>query len=885
MIDANHFFIDVFQISDNQLYKINQLINSTFKLHSYLNFVLLLVQYFTYGVYPGISNMKKLLNLAVILFITLGRAVAQTAPPTDIVTIEQSFKKLNVLGSVLYVAAHPDDENTRLLAYLAQEKHYRTGYLSLTRGDGGQNLIGNEQGELLGLIRTQELLAARRVDGAEQFFTRANDFGFSKNPTETLKIWDKEKVLGDVVWVIRKFRPDVIICRFPTTGEGGHGHHTSSAILAQEAFTAAADPTRFPEQLKYVRVWQAKRLLWNTFNFGGNNTTSEDQFKINVGVNNPITGKGYGEIAAESRSNHKTQGFGSAKTRGESYEYFKTILGDAPKTDLMDGVNTTWGRVKGGEAVARELAAAKKDFDIDEPQKSVPALVKLLGAVEKVDDPYWRAQKTKDLSDQIAACAGLWFESYANQPTYAIGDPMQISSQVLSRYNDKIKLNSITSPDILSNSVVIKGETDKAPQNEPKVIPANQLQTFPSTAVTTKISQPYWLTGHHDPGMYNIKDQRDVGNPENPDAPKVSFDFTIEGKTLHFDRRIYYKYTDPVKGEIYQPVEIAPPVAANIESQDYIFRSRQAQTIQVKMQSFTKATGSVSIKPVAGWKISPAKIDFDKNKGDEWMADFTVEPDDNQPRTSVFEVVSTVGGQNYELGVHRIRYDHIPAITLFPLAQAKLINIDLKIAGKKIGYIAGAGDLMPEALTQVGYDVHQLTEADILNGDLSVYDAIVTGVRAYNVNPRLVVEQPKLMEYIKNGGNMVVQYNNNNGIVVSQIGPYPFRPVNQRVTDENAKITVLEPESPVLNYPNKITQADFEGWVQERGLYFVSNIDPHYQAIFEMNDPGEAPNKGSLIVGNYGKGRFVYTSLDFFRDLPAGVPGAYRLFVNLLSKP
>jgi len=815
----------------------------------------------------------KRIKLTVLLLLIFKSVFSQTAPPADLVTIEQSFKKLNVLGSVLYVAAHPDDENTRLLAYLAQEKHYRTGYLSLTRGDGGQNLIGNEQSELLGLTRTQELLAARRVDGAEQFFTRANDFGFSKGPEETLKIWDREKVLGDVVWVIRKFRPDVIICRFPTTGEGGHGHHTASAILAQEAFTVAADPKRFPEQLKYVQVWQAKRLLVNGFNFNGVNTTSEDQFKIDVGVYNPITGKGYGEVAADSRSNHKTQGFGTAKTRGESYEYFKTILGDAPKTSLMDGINTTWDRVAGGNAIAADLAVIKKDFDMDSPYKSVPALVKLLDRIEKVPDTYWRTQKTKELDDLIAACAGLWFESYATQPSYAVGDPMQISSQVLCRYNDKIKINSIDDQHSVQHF------------DGGKAIASNQVQTFTSTGIAATITQPYWLETPHGQGMYNIPDQQDVGNPENPDLPKVTYEFIIEGKPISFERRLYYKYVDPVRGEVYQPIEITPPVTANIESKDYIFNSRQPQTVQVKLQSFTKATGSISIKLIAGWKITPDKIDFDKNKGDEWSVAFTVIPTDNQPKVSTFEAVTNVGGKDYAMGIHRIRYDHVPAITLFPPSQAKLINIDLKIAGRKIGYIEGAGDLMPDALTQVGYDVHQLTENEIMNSDLSVYDAIVTGVRAYNVNKRLVVEQPKLMAYVNNGGNLVVQYNNNAGIVVNQIGPYPFRPVNQRVTDENAKITVLDPQNAVMNYPNKITQADFDNWIQERGLYFVSNIDPHYQAIFQMNDPGEPANNGSLIVTNYGKGRFVYTSLDFFRDLPAGVPGAYRLFVNLLSKP
>jgi LmbE family N-acetylglucosaminyl deacetylase len=834
--------------------------------------------------------MKRIKLIVPLLFI-FGSVIAQTAPPADMATIEQSFKKLNVLGSVLYVAAHPDDENTRLLAYLAQEKHYRTGYLSLTRGDGGQNLIGNEQSELLGLIRTQELLAARRVDGAEQFFTRANDFGYSKGPAETLKIWDKEKVLGDVVWVIRKFRPDVIICRFPTTGEGGHGHHTSSAILAQEAFTAAADPSRFPEQLKYVQPWQAKRLLWNTFNFGGANTTAEDQFKINVGVYNPITGKGYGEVAADSRSNHKTQGFGSAKTRGDSYEYFKTILGDAPKTDLMDGVNTFWSRVRDGNAIAATLGVIKKDFDIEEPEKSVPALVKLLGTIEKVSDTYWRNQKTKEISDQIAACAGLWFESYATQPAYALGDQMQISSQVLSRYNDKIKLSSISGTDVVNgpvvvNPVVMNKELNIPVQNVEKTIPANQVQIFSGTIMAAKISQPYWLAAKHEQGTYNIPNQQDVGNPENPDLPKVNYDFIIEGKPVHFERRLYYKYVDPVRGEVYQPLEIAPPVTVNIESKDYIFRTEQPQIVQVKLQSFTKASGSICIKPMDGWKIRPEKIDFtDKNKGDEWVATFTIAPTDNKPRTGVLQADVTVGDKIFSMGIQRIRYDHIPAITLFPAAEAKLINLDLKIAGKKIGYIEGAGDLMPDALTQIGYNVHILTENEITNGDLSVYDAIVTGVRAYNVNKRLAVEQPKLMAYVNNGGNLVVQYNNNNGLVVSQIGPYPFRPVNQRVTDENAKVTFLDPQNPVLNYPNKITQTDFDGWVQERGLYFVSNIDPKYSAILQMNDPGEVPNNGAMIVGNYGKGRFVYTSLDFFRDLPAGVPGAYRLFVNLLSKP
>jgi len=835
--------------------------------------------------------MNRFKFFAAFLFITQF-AIAQTAPPADLGTIEQNFKKLDVLGSVLYVAAHPDDENTRLLAYLAQEKHFRTGYLSLTRGDGGQNLIGNEQGELLGLIRTQELLAARRIDGAEQFFSRANDFGFSKGPGETLKIWDKEKVLSDVVWVIRKFRPDVIICRFPTTGEGGHGHHTASAILAQEAFAAAADPTKFPEQLKYVQTWQAKRLLWNTFNFGGANTTAPDQFKIDVGVYNPIIGKGYGELAAESRSNHKTQGFGSARQRGGAFEYFKTILGDAPQNDLMDGVNVTWGRVSGGGEIGMDIEKIRKDFDVDHPDKSVPALVKLLDKIEKVPDEYWRKQKTKELDDLIAACAGLWFEAYAAEPTYALDDQMNIRSQVISRYGVNISLTGLTVIQHRDNTGYTSDFIEPIAHyplpvaDKGNVLPANELQTFSNDCVAGGLSQPYWLESPHSAGTYTINNEGNVGNPENPWAPTVEFAFLIEGHSIVTDRKLAYKYTDPAKGEIYQPVEITPPVTANITEKDYIFNSKQPQNVEIKLASFTKANGSIAIKPIAGWKITPDKIDFsDKKKGDEWSVVFNVVPTGNMPKASVLEAVVTVNGKEFSLGIQHINYSHVPNITLFPPAQAKLIDLDLKIAGKKIGYIPGAGDLMQDALKQIGYDVHQLTESEILKGDLSVYDAIITGVRAYNVNLRLAIEQPKLLEYVKNGGNLVVQYNNNNGLVTRQIGPYPFSVVNRRVTDEDAKVTVLDAQNAVLNYPNVITQDDFTGWVQERGLYYVSDIDPKYNAVLQMNDPGEAPNNGSLIVGNYGSGRFVYTSLAFFRQLPAGVPGAYRLFVNLLSKP
>lgn len=827
--------------------------------------------------------MKRLLFITISL-LTITYTQAQTAPPADAVTIQQNLAGLSTLGSVLYVAAHPDDENTRLLAWLARGMHYRTGYLSLTRGDGGQNLIGNEQSEQLGLIRTQELLAARRVDGAEQFFTRANDFGFSKNPEETLKIWDKEKILGDVVWVIRKFRPDVMICRFPTTGEGGHGHHTSSAILAQEAFTAAADPKRFPEQLKYVQVWQAKRLLWNTFNFGGTNTTSPDQLKIDVGGYNVLMGESYGEIAAESRSNHKSQGFGASRQRGEWFEYFKTIKGNVPQNSLLEGINTTWARVKSSAGISNDIAAIQKAFDAQHPEKSVPALVALLDKVEKIDDTYWREQKTKQVKDLIAACAGLWFESYAAQPSYAVGEDINIDNQIINRNNAGI-------PNVVVNS---GAQTSRALTGTDNFAISNKNLTSLNTAsrkgeyvhIILPLTQPYWLASAHGIGMYTLPSDTLAGNPENPNYPKTAFTFDINGKKVTYHRPIVYKFTDPVRGEVYQPIEITPPVTANIENPVYLFKGGQPQTVRVKLRAFSNKAGSISIKPVAGWKVSPEKIDFSgKNKGDEWTVAFTITPANSNPTVATLEAQVDVDGKQWSLGYKQIKYEHIPNITLFPSSQAKLVNLDLKTNGKNIGYINGAGDKVAESLRQIGYVVNILDEDAVLNGNLSVYDAIVVGVRAYNTNERMALQQPALLEYVKNGGNLVVQYNTAGHLLLDNIGPYPFSVVNQRVTEEDAKVTFADASSAILNYPNKITQADFNGWVQERGLYFASGIDSKYSTPLLMNDTGMAPNNGSLLVADYGKGRFVYTSLAFFRELPAGVPGAYRLFVNLLSKP
>src|SRR6188474_118195 len=376
-------------------------------------------------------------RFSVILFFTIVcfSSFSQTITSADIYL---GLRKLNVLGSVLYVAAHPDDENTRLITYFSKDKLYRTGYLSLTRGDGGQNLIGNEQGIELGLIRTQELLSARRMDGGEQFFTRAYDFGFSKNPGETFTKWDREKILSDVVWVIRKFQPDIIITRFPTTGEGGHGHHTASAILANEAFAAAADPTRFVEQLKYVQPWQVKRILWNTFNFGNTNTQREDQYKLDVGGYNPLLGKSYGEIAAESRSQHKSQGFGVPAGRGEALEYFTATKGDQPKSELLEGIDISWKKIAGGDALEKMINDLAASFDFLHPENSVKALVLLYKALNAMPVGYWRNKKLDETKQLIEQCSGLWMDVFTSEQFAIQTDSIRLNFQ----FNNRLGVNA-----------------------------------------------------------------------------------------------------------------------------------------------------------------------------------------------------------------------------------------------------------------------------------------------------------------------------------------------------------------------------------------------------------------------------------------------------------
>ena len=811
-------------------------------------------------------NTKQLVAAILLSFISFVpvSSPAQTGQPYHPGEIKQAIKKLNTLGSVLYFAAHPDDENTRLIAWLAKEKHFRTGYLSLTRGDGGQNLIGTEQAEELGLIRTNELLAARGVDGGEQFFSSAIDFGFSKTPEETFGIWDRERILADAVWTIRKFKPDVIITRFPPDQRAGHGHHQASALLAIEAFDAAADPSRFPEQLSSVTTWQPKRLLWNTSSFFQGSPPSSSHILINIGQYNPLIGESYGEIAAESRSNHKSQGFGAARQRGNVIERFEVLAGEAPEKTLFDGVETSWKRINGGEDIAQRIAEIDERFDAEHPEESIDRLLDLLVRVSEIENEHWKALKTNEIKDLILACGGIWFESLSPVPQIAVDELTTVGTSYI------VRRPGIT--------VTVDGHK----------LPFNELyeQSVPFTAATT--TQPYWLRDPHGLGRFTVINQEDIGRPLNGDGPTSRITLSVNGTQLVFERPIVYKYTHPVRGEVYEPLVIAPKITANIGQKALVFTGMEPKTVEVRFTSHTQAPVSAiaHLRLPSGWRAEPAEIHLQFSaKLAETVSRIRVYPAENPSLTdSLGIVLEYPAGTETAHAARSINYEHIPKITWFPVAKARLSKVETGVSAKHIGYLAGAGDLIPEALREIGLQVTVLNEQDILSGDLSPYDAIVTGVRLYNVNQRIRYMQPRLMAYVKAGGTLVVQYNVSRGLNVTDIGPFPLQLSNARVTDETAPVTIQLAGNPTLTYPNKITSADFEGWVQERGLYFVGEAAPQYERPLRIADPGESPNDGSLLVARYGEGNFVYTSLAFFRQLPAGVPGAYRLFVNLLAK-
>ncbi len=791
---------------------------------------------------------------------------AQSALPLNSSEILLKIERLNVLGTALYFAAHPDDENTKLIAYLASQRKVRTAYLSLTRGDGGQNLIGTEQGVELGLIRTQELLQARKIDGGEQYFSSAYDFGFSKTYDETFRFWQKQEVLREAVWIIRKLQPDVIITRFPPDERGGHGHHQASAILAHLAYTAAADPNMFPEQLKQLKPWKATRLIWNTANFM-RMQGSEGQLKIDIGSFNPLLGKSYGEISAISRSQHKSQGFGSGATNGLAVESFEHVDGQRATEDLFDAVDLSWNRVPNSKGVQLLVDQIIKDYDSRFPQNSIVSLAKLWKEIQTLEDGYWKTRKTQEVESLLLACAGIKIESIAKKRRIATGESVAFQTEIILR-NPEVP---VTLQRIDSNSLE-------------KKLPFNELQQIAGTYRASKTTQPYWLEEPVEKGKFEI-DPEKTGFPSNPDLPSSEATLLINGIAVTINTPIQYREVDPVLGEVYSFLEVVPPVTASLASNQLINKG-ESKTIDVQFTNNSsraeQATIAVNLS-AKNWKVSPQEIVLDFDGVNPIISKkVLVEGSSSQVPDSALLSFTYQGEELKDL--HQISYDHIAQQVWFPPARTTLRSIDLINPITRVAYIAGAGDLVPEALRQIGTSVDILDASKLSVDQLKNYQALIMGIRAMNVNPYLASKLSVIYEYVEQGGVALMQYNVNSRLQKEDFAPKHFTLSRARVTQEDAKVTLTDPSDRLWNYPNKITSKDFDGWIQERGLYFAQDIDPAYSTPLQMADAGEEQHKGSLLILNHGKGKFVYTSLSFFRQLPAGVPGANRLFVNLLTK-
>ena len=825
--------------------------------------------------------LKRYLLLLFFSFFCLSTQAQQPKKPNSS-DIFESIKKLNFLGSVLYIAAHPDDENTRLISYMSNNVKARTAYLSLTRGDGGQNLIGPELRELLGVIRTQELLAARRIDGGEQRFTRANDFGYSKHPDETLAIWNKKEVLSDVVLAIRQFKPDVIINRFDHRSPGStHGHHTSSAMLSYEAFDLANDKNAFPEQVKQYGTWQPKREFFNTsWWFYGSQENFDKADKANLlsvdtGVFFPSSGLSNPEIASLSRSSHKSQGFGSTGSRGEQIEYIELIKGDLPvdKSNIFDGIDTSWNRVKGGKEIGNILKEVETNYDFKNPSASIPQLLEAYKLIQNLEDQHWRAIKLEDIKNVIAACSGLYLEAVAETNQATANSSINLKIESINRSDYQITLNSyaINTLDVVKN-IELKNNISYDFKDVLKIDSKQQPTT------------PYWLTKKGSLGMYTVDDKNLIGQPETPRNQLVTFNLTFGKTSISYSKPIVYKTNDDVKGEVYKPFEIIPEASAKVAEDVIIFENdKQKDIVVIVKAGRDNLEGFVQIAHPKDWNVYPEKQKVSiTHKGEDQTLIFTVIPPKNQSEGLITPMV-TVGNEVYTKKLVEINYDHIPFQTVLLPSESKVVRLDIKKRGENIGYIEGAGDVVPESLKQIGYNVVIIKPEEINAETLNRFDAIVVGIRAYNVVEALKYKQQLLFNFVEQGGNLIVQYNTSRETIVDELAPYKLELSRDRVTDENAEVRFLNPNHPLLNYPNKITEKDFEGWTQERGLYFPDQWSSEFTPLLSMNDKGETPKDGSLLVAKHGKGYYIYTGLSFFREFPEGVSGAYRLFANMLS--
>ncbi len=791
-------------------------------------------------------------------------------------SIISKLEKLNTLGKVLYVAAHPDDENTRLITYLSNEKKYETAYLSLTRGDGGQNLIGKDLKENLGLIRTQELLEARKIDGGIQFFTSAIDFGYSKNSKESLEFWNEDQILYELVWIIRKFKPDVIITRFNQVSGITHGHHTASSILANKAFLISGNSDIYPDQLEYLETWKAKRIFWNTSTrfFDLSKYSDDEILKIDVGLYNKILGKSYNEISSESRSMHKSQGFGSLKRRGSEKELFILTQGEKYNDDLMDGIDVSWNRVEDNGEISVYINKLIDEFNPKNPHKTVNKLSILYHKVSKINDTHWKDIKLNEIKNLIKACLGLFFESLSNVPISSTGENIEINFDAINRSSLKIKLKKISifnedfliEKDLFNNEFFRFTKTIKIPESE-------------------NFTEKYWLLNKSNYGNYNVDDKNLIGNPDNKFPVETNFVFSINDIDLLFNTPLLNKKNNPTKGDDYKIFNVGLPIYLNPKRNNELVVNSINRTIEIEVVSGKEnLNANIYLDVPENIKYEPKSFDLSfKNINEKKTVQFTLVLPENDSFKEKVTVKAKYNDKYYERGIKEINYDHIIQQVRFPLSEINIIKFNIKKKGKDIAYFMGSGDNIPNFLSLIGYNVDLLSLDQLRVDILSNYDALIIGIRAYNVNERLIEKTKEIHDYVRNGGNVIVQYNTSRGIDVDDFAPYNFTLSRNRTSQENSEVEILNRNHEALNSPNKIELKDFNNWVQERGLYFPINWSDNYETLISSNDLGEKPNHGGILISKMGKGNYVYTSYSWFRQLPSGVSGAYKLFVNLIS--
>ena len=784
------------------------------------------------------------------------------------------LQKLHSLKRVLYVAAHPDDENTRALAWFSLGEKAEAAYFSVTRGDGGQNLLGNELSEELGVLRTQELLSARSFDKARQYFSRGVDFGYSRSAEESFEKWGKDEMLSDLVLVIRQFKPDVIITRFPPDSRGGHGHHTASAILAIEAFQKAADDKFLPNQVKEHGAWTTTSIYWNTsiwWNGSLDSLAEKDPNYIvqDIGGYSPELGMSFNEIGTLARSEHKCQGFGATIERGSRREFFQHLKGEKLENSFFEKNKQNWGDIV-DKNFEKEFESLLKNFDFRDPSNNVESLLAIKNGLGKMENSSIKEEKLALCNELIADCLGLFVELLGPDYCFVSGEEQNLNLHLLNR----------SKVDVWLQSVSINGEENQE-VNEPLMTDMRFVDSLTFSGKAQR-SGPYWLRQSFG-DRFNVSNPKDLGKAENDPTVSAECVFRIDKDTFTLKVPAEYKWRDPSFGERRREFICVPAFTVNPDKNIVILKPGGETKVRLKIHAFQEnVNGKLYLSVPSGWILSENEISFEtKDKHEERWIEFDLKVAENAENGSL-QINGEAG--NMFSSYTEIEYDHIPTQIIFSNAQFKCIHLDARIQKGKVAYIKGVDDAVPQAIEQLGFELDMLEVSDLATTDLSDYNSVVLGIRIYNVHPELTNFNQKLKDYIEQGGNLVMQYNTASRSLRGQtFGPGGFELSRNRVTEEDAAVTFLNEKHPLMNYPNKISQKDFKGWVQERGLYFAGKWDDSFTPLFSWHDKDQDDVKGALIVSKLGEGRFIYTGISFFRELPKGVGGAYRLFANILS--